>query len=270
MAIQIDTRVERILTRLGRRLGWLGIPHLSLILVAGQLTAYVLSQMQLISLADLMLDAVRVQQGEVWRLITFLFIPPGTNFIFMAFGWYMFCLMGDALEHEWGEFRYTVYLLVGYLATLAFGWFVVPGSASSGFLAGSVFLAFAVLFPDFQILLFFILPVKVKHLALLTWVWYGFLLLVSAWPTRLMVIASCLNYFLFFGELIVHRMRMGRRKMKFEAQVIKSRVGPDAFHRCAVCGLTERDDRNMDFRVCMECTGGKEYCQKHLSMHTHS
>ena len=138
--------------------------------------------------------------GEWWRLITYLFDPPRTNAIFAFFAWYIFYLMGTTLETTWGLFRYNLYLAIGYFASLAFAflcWFAtgVPGqAATNGFLYGSVFLAFARLFPDFELQLFFILPIKIKWLALLTWIGYGWTMVAAdTWLTRAMVVAAVLE-----------------------------------------------------------------------------
>ena len=116
-------------------------------------------------MANIALVPTKVLHGEVWRLVTFLCEPPTNNLVFAFFFWYLFFLMGTALESTWGVFRYNVYLLVGWAATVAVSFIQPEAPASAGFLQGSVFLAFAYLYPNFQLLLFFILPVKVKWLA---------------------------------------------------------------------------------------------------------
>ena len=100
-----------------------------------------------------------VLDGEVWRLVTFLFDPPATNLIFAFFFWYLFYLMGTTLETSWGTFRYNVFLLIGYRGVGGGGICAVLSRgrarimpASNGFLYGTVFLAFARLYPDFAML----------------------------------------------------------------------------------------------------------------------
>ena len=143
-----------ILNKLERRFGNLGIPNLTIILIAPQVVLYVLSIGRPDFLKGLYLVPTLVLAGQWWRLITFLVIPPFTNPIFAFFFWYLFFLMGTALDNYWGTFRYNIYVLIGYLATLAVA-FLTPGAqASNGFLQGSIFLAFAFLYPDFQMLIF--------------------------------------------------------------------------------------------------------------------
>src|SRR4029077_2272748 len=112
--------------------------------------------------------------GEWWRLVSFLFTPPSGNPLLAIFALYFLWFMGGALEAQWGAFRYNVYVLIGYAMTVAAAFAFPYGAATNGYITGSIFLAFAYLFPDFQILLFFILPVKVKWLALITWLFFAY------------------------------------------------------------------------------------------------
>src|SRR5262249_48935520 len=142
----------------------------------------------------------RVLDGEAWRLASFLVVPPFTNLFFAFFFWYFLYLMGTALEHHWGTFRFNVSLVIGYLAPVGSAFAVPALPATNGFLYGSLFLAFAYLYPDYEILLFFILPVKVKWLALLTWIGYGLGLVFGDWLTRALILAAISNFLLFFGR----------------------------------------------------------------------
>src|ERR1035437_2113710 len=159
-----------LLNRLERHLGRFAIPNLSLYLVIGQVLFLGLALLTGFDLERIALLPLAVRAGEVWRLVTYLFLPPVavltmTGALFLAFSLYMFYLMGSALEHHWGEFHFNAYVFIGWALTTAVA-FLVPGAyATNTFIAGSVFLAFAWLNPDFEILLFFILPVKIKWLA---------------------------------------------------------------------------------------------------------
>ena len=183
------------------------------------------------------------------------------------FFWYLFYLMGTALENTWGTFRYNVYLLVGWVATVAVSFLQPDAAASIGFLQGSVFLAFAYLYPDFQLLLFFILPVKVKWLALLQWIGYFYLLLVGDGMTQLLVLASVCNFVLFFWHDIFLRMKAGRRRMAHQAEQIRQANTPR--HTCVVCGVTNLSDPKMSFRYCSKCAGSPCYCAEHIHAHQH-
>jgi hypothetical protein len=210
----------------------------------------------------------RVLSGEVWRLATFLAVPPFDNIVGLIFSWYLFYLMGTALERTWGTFRYNAFLLVGYLATVGVAFLVPDQPASNGPLLGSVFLAFAYLYPDFEIYIFFLIPVKIKWLALIAWIGYGFELVFGEWLTRLLVLAAVGNFLLFFGKDIVERIHIGRRRMATQAARLAVRQ-PAYHHRCVVCGITDRSHPQMDFRYCSKCTGALGYCTDHLRAHEH-
>jgi hypothetical protein len=259
--------VAKLLDRLARYCGGLAIPNLTLILLAGQIACYGLFLARPELLEKLVLVPQLVLQGEVWRLLTFLAVPPAINPICLLFGWYLFFLMGTALEGQWGTFRYNVYLGIGWLATIAAAFAFPDQPATNAFLAGTVFLAFAQLYPRFELSLFFVLPVQVRYLALLTWIWYGLTALGGAWAVRLTILAAVLNFLLFFADDILLHMRTSRRRMEWHRRQIAAR--PATVHRCAVCGLTEQIDPKMDFRYCSKCAGSYEYCQEHLRNHEH-
>jgi hypothetical protein len=179
----------------------------------------------------------------------------------------MFFLMGSALEHYWGEFRFNLFLLLGYALTVGLA-FITPGSAVTNlFIAGSVFLAFAYLNPEFEIVLFFILPVKIKWLALITWVGYAVSAFTGSWSVRLQILASVGNFFVFFAGDILRSMRHGRIKMARQAQEFVEANQPR--HRCHVCGKTDRSHPQLDFRYCSKCAGDQCYCPEHIRNHEH-
>jgi membrane associated rhomboid family serine protease len=212
-----------MLHKLERHLGWAAIPNLSLCLVAGQVMVFLFVMLMQFRVELIALLPAAVLHGEVWRLFTYLLVPPTSGQLtafgamFLAFGWYMFFLMGRALEDHWGNFRYNAFIFTGWLLTASVA-FLTPGSyATNAFLAGSVFLAFAFLNPDFEIYVFFILPVKIKWLALLTWILYGVTFALGNWTARLAVLAAVGNFLLFFARDIVdraaaplHRVRQDR------------------------------------------------------------
>jgi hypothetical protein len=264
-----------LLSRLDAKFGRYAVPNLTVIVIAGQVLVYLtemFAQNDGRSVVPLIqFSTAAVLEGEVWRLVTFLFSPPTMNALFAFFFWYLFYLFGTTLEADWGVFRYNVFLAVGYVASLVaaivtalvFG----NGVASNGFLYGSVFLAFARLYPEFVMYLFFILPVKIKWLALLQWVLYAWTFLVGGWLERAMVAASVFNYLLFFGRSIWFNMKHAERRMRFQAQTMgkSSRL----VHRCHVCGLSSDDAPRTQFRYCSQCGGDVCYCPEHLQNHEH-
>jgi hypothetical protein len=268
-----------LLDRLNRKFGRFGIPNLTLFLIIGQILLYVVNNLpagqgQAPTLESIRLEPDMVMQGEVWRLITYLFDPPGMNVIFAFFFWYLFYLMGTTLETVWGTFRYNVFLGIGYIASVAMAFlswyqFPQPGAAATNlFLETTVFLAFARLYPDFTLMLFFVLPVKIRWLALLTWIGLGYgLLFAPDWMSRLMIVAAVSNYLVFFGRDIWLDVKHGHRRMQFRAKALKSRS--QIMHECRVCGLNNKTAPLVQFRYCTKCDGDCCYCPEHLSNHEH-
>ena len=255
------------LDNLEKRFRKFGIPNLTLYFIAGQGVMFMMAQANPQILERMYLKPVLALHGEVWRLVTFLFMPPTFQPIFLFFALYLFYLMGTSLENYWGVVRYNLFLLIGYLATIGVSFLQPYSIASPAFLAGSVFLAFATLNPNFELMIFFILPVKIKWLALLTWIGYFWTLLVGDWLTRLLILASIANYLVFFYRDIWLRMRSGRWRMERQAQEFSRKN--EAVHRCVACGVTDKDRPELTFRYCTKCAGTPCYCQEHIHNHEH-
>jgi hypothetical protein len=255
----------RFLDRLERKFGRYAVPNATVFLIAGQTIFYVFLLSGKVDRGLAILTADLLREGELWRLVTFLFNPPLTSPIFAFFAWYLFYFMGTALEEHWGNFRYNAYLLTGFLTTVAVSFLVPAYPVSNAYIGASVFLAFAFLYPDFVLRLFFILPVRIKWLALLTWAGFGYTLLVGQWHTRLMVLASLCTFLLFFGRDL-RRTRGARRAWR---PPVSSRGVTEPFHRCTVCGITDQSHPAVDFRYCPQCDGQYGYCQEHIFNHRH-
>lgn len=252
---------------LEKRFGWFRIPHLTAILVGAQALGFLLSMGRPDVFVRWALIPQRVLAGEVWRLLTFLALPPTLNALFAFFALYLLYLFGTALEARWGEFRFTLYVAIGVVATVAAAFLTPTVPATNAFISASIFLAFATLYPDFQLLLFFILPVRVKWLAMLTGLGYAYVLAVGSWPARAMVGASVLAYLIFFAGAIVGRVRSGKRRMARQIADVKAQAQP--FHTCAVCGITDKSHPDAEFRYCTDCVGSPGYCLEHARDHVH-
>jgi hypothetical protein len=264
------------------KLGRFAVPNLTLILIVGQVFLYIARHFAPGAADEDVLEKVRllpaaVLSGQVWRLVTFLFDPPLDNPFFAFFFWYMFYFMGATLEANWGTFRYNVFLFIGYLACVA-GAFVtyfivdaagLPGGvpANNGFLYGTVFLAFARLYPEFVLYIMFILPVKIKWLAMLQWIFYGIQFLGGDWMVKGMVVASVANYLLFFGSDLWRGAKQGHRRMQHQARALKGQGR--IIHKCAVCGMSSDTSPQTQFRYCSKCDGERCYCPEHLQNHEH-
>jgi len=259
------------LDRLERAFGRWALPGVSLYLVIGQVGVYLLGMLHRLDPGLLMLVPELVKHGEPWRLVAFLFVPPNTNFVFIVFAWWMFFLMGNALEAYWGAFRYNLFLLIGYILTVGLAFLQPDSLVSNEFLAGSVFLAFAYLNPEFEILLFFIIPVKIRWLALFAWAIYAVSFAMGSWASRLQIVAAVGNFFIFFGrDLWLNAGVITRRRRLANAGNSQRAAEQDEpRHRCRICGKTDRTDPQLDFRYCSKCAGAQCYCPDHIFNHEH-
>ena len=184
--------------RLDRRFGRHAIPHLMYFITGIMLAIYVADLVlggQIIPM--LTFSRSLILQGEVWRVATFLFLPPNSSPIWILFSLYFYCVIGNGLEGAWGSFRFNVFYLVGALAAILSGF--LTGASVNEYLNLSLFLAFAALYPEHQVLLFFFIPIKIKYLAYLDWILFAWSFIVGSWTIRAAIVASLINFFLFFG-----------------------------------------------------------------------
>jgi membrane associated rhomboid family serine protease len=260
----------RLLDRLERVLGPFAIRDLVRYIIGLNLAVYLMAYAYPASniFGRLALDPARILQGEVWRLFTYIFIPPPASVLWIFFILYFMYIIGSGLEQEWGSFRFNAFYLCGMIGTTV-GAFLAGQGATAFYLNLSLFLAFAAVYPEYEILLFFVLPVKVKYLAWLNWAFFAFAIVTEPLPQKVAALASVANYFLFFGRDIATGMRdrgaTYQRRKPFRA-VARAKT---TIHRCATCGMTENDDPLMDFRFCSTCEGDFEYCMPHLKAHEH-
>ncbi len=245
----------------------IAIPNLTVVIIVGQVLLFIFgsADRRLLERATLVWD--RVLEGEVWRLITFMIVPPTMSPIFLLFALYLFHLMGTALEQIWGNVRYNVFFYLGYLFTLAAAAIAHDQSFVGGFLQGSVFLAFATYNPRFELRLFFVLPVQIRWLAYLQVFGYAVAFVGGSLATRLMVLASIGNYLIFFGPMLFDRIKSFRRRVDWSSRQYKPGNAPR--HTCAVCGVNSNTNPEMDFRYCSKCNGELAYCEEHLRNHEH-
>jgi hypothetical protein len=259
-----------LLNKLERIFGRFAVANLSLYLVAGQVIVFTFVWFDKISIEPFLLIPAYVLPGQPWRVLTFLLVPPLTWWVFIAFSWWIFYLMGSALEDYWGVFRYNLFLFVGWALTVGAAFLTPAYPASNGFIAGSVFLAFAYLNPDFVMYIFFVVPVKIKWLALFTWASYAVMFVVGPWSTRWQVLAATGNFLLFFGRDLFLTARLRRRRMTGVARSFgRSKAEPEARHCCRICGKTEITHPQLDFRYCSKCAGEHCYCSEHIFNHEH-
>jgi hypothetical protein len=264
--------MDRLLARLERRFGRYAIPNLISYIVGGMFIVWVLARTKGEFLDAIDLDMHAVARGEVWRLVTFLFIPPDfaqSSVLWMLVGLYFTWWVGSSLEEHWGSFRLGVYYFVGALATIAAA--AAFGADSMPWLNASLFLAFATLFPDATILVFFVLPVKVKWLGILAALGMA-LAALGPWPTRGAIGAAAFTYALFFAghwrQELRGQVTMARQASRRASLAPPPDASPSGGRVCAVCGAREAD--GADIRVCScEKCGGKPrtLCLEHARNH---
>ena len=250
--------------KLEKRLQPLAIPHVLLALVAGQTFFYLAELIHLVDRSRLVLAWALVAQGEWWRLFSFTLVPPDAHWAFIAFALYMVYFLGSALEDAWGVLHFNLFLLSGWLLTLGAASLAPTMLANNTFIGGSIFLAFAYLNPNYVFYVFLVIPVKVKWLALLTWVFYGIAFFAGGPGARWLVLASVGNFLLFFTPRIVADLRTGKRQadgraLRRSEKVEAAAAGPR--HRCVVCGRDSNTHPEEDFRYRAD---ERCYCAEHL------
>lgn len=241
------------------------------------------------------LDAEAILHGQIWRIFTFIMQSPSNSFFFVFFALYLYYMIGRVLEYQWGAFKFNVYFFSGMLlhVVACLGIFLVTGvnfSLGTFYLNLSLFFVYVTLYPDAQFLLFFIVPIRAKLLGIIEGAYFaltiiaGFLVPVGsglwmglmrvgilAYPENsVAALVSLLNFIIFFIGMQRRRYspKAVKRRKTYEKK-IRVASANNTHHRCAVCGRTEEDGADLEFRYCSKCRGNYEYCQDHLFTHEH-
>jgi hypothetical protein len=233
----------------------------------------------------LALDGQALLHGQIWRIVTFLIYPPafgGVQFTTILFGiiaLFMYHSLGRTLEAVWGAFRFNVFFFMGVLGQVLsclVGVLVFHQNwvMATGYINLSIFLAFCMCFPDTQFMMFMVIPVKASWLAIADVCLYAYSFLVGGAATRCQILISFANVILFFfmtRNYVRYNPKQMKRRQEFRREVNQAKIVPKNMtrHRCAVCGRTEKDDPELEFRYCSKCNGNYEYCQDHLYTHQH-
>lgn len=270
-----------------------GIPNLMLVIAIGNAAVYLLSAIDPSNVVYSWLCFSRsgILHGQIWRLFTYIFTylcdSAGMNLFLSVVAMFCYYQFGRILEQYWGALRFNLYYFTGILLTdiaaLLLGY-----PATAGAMNLSLFLAVATLAPESQVLLFFIIPIKMKWMA---WVYLGF----AAWDVVsyllsygffrffwLFPLVPLLNFFLFFGSdiknLLPSSVRYRRPKQRKThpkpdpnwANGYHSKSGEKPYrHKCTVCGRTDTEYPNLEFRYCSKCNGYYCYCIDHINNHAH-
>ncbi len=279
-----------------KKFGRYALSNLTLKLILCYVVGYVLDLAAPFVLNYLTLDPYAILHGQIWRLVTWLVVPPGSFDFLTIIMLFFYWSLGTQLERVWGVWRYNVYIftgifltIIGSFLTMGIYYLVYPGLApelaAQVFSAGawffstyyvnmSIFLAYALTFPNNQVLLMFVIPVKVKWMGII----YGVLLVINMitavgyglWFEMAAIGASLLNFVIYYvgtGSRLHLNPKQIKRRAEFRQDI---RRNPKITkHKCAVCGQTDQDDPNLQFRFCSKCNGNYEYCQNHLFTHVH-
>lgn len=282
----------KFIDKLERKFGRFGIPNLTIYMIVCYVIGYALMIVNPGILNWLSLEPAYILRGQVWRLVTWVLYPPSTSGVlwFAIAVLFFYYPIGTSLERTIGTFKYTLYILSGVIFTILGAfilYFLLGGNVLVGnvfstyYISLSTFLAYAMCYPDMQVLLMFIIPVKMKWMAIfyVVIVVYEMIqyIMAGAWYLVIPIVASLLNFIIFYfgtkdfsryNPKEVHIRNEFRRAMEPQGRM-KSGSGSVTKHKCAICGRTELDDPNLEFRFCSRCNGNYEYCQDHLFTHTH-
>lgn len=287
----------RFIDKLERKYGRYGIENLTMYIIISYVLGYALMYINPGALSMLSLNVTKILQGQVWRLVTWIVYPPSTSspLWFVIAILFFYYPISASLEHTWGKFKFTLYILSGMIFTViaAFILHFVMGGVLDGlggiifstyYISLSIFLAYSLTYPDMTVLLMFVIPIKMKWMSIV----YAAIVIYDvaryfmngAWFMALPIIASLLNFVIFFlgtrdfnryNPKEIHRKNEFKRAVNGGSKTVPFPGNSNGVtkHKCAVCGRTEKDDPNLEFRFCSKCNGNYEYCQDHLYTHIH-
>lgn len=301
------------MSKFEKKFGKYAIPNLTMILIACYIIGYIIQLINADFLYYLTLDPVAILHGQVWRVLTWILVPPESFDIFTVIMLIFYYNIGTLMERTLGTYRYNVYLIGGILMTVLASFLctgvvhffpevlgestrmIVEGYVqlkshqageeisflsvasnlgsrffSTYYMNIAIFLAFAVCYPNLQVLLMFVIPVKVKWMGILDLVLLGLELFTGNIFTKFAVGAALLNFLVFYLQVknLSHlKPTQIKRRMEYQREVHKA--NGITRHKCAICGQTEETAPDLEFRFCSKCNGNYEYCENHLYTHEH-
>lgn len=286
-------KINAWLDRFALRHPKFGIPNLMLYIAVANVAIGLIDNFSAFPLsAALFFFRPSILQGEIWRLLTFIVVPvagdfgilnitvPGTSFFMTILSAYFYYWIGSLLEREWGTAKFNCFFFTGVLLNILYG--MIVGVSSIAYVNLSMFFAFAVLYPNMQVLFMFFIPVKVKWLAWIDAVLFVWQILnnlrFGLWQFALLPVVAIFNFFLFFwndfADAVARRKRRAKHQhskqtIDFKAAQKKAKETKGYLHKCSVCGKTDADDPKMEFRYCSKCDGYYCYCMDHINDHVH-
>ncbi|MBR6231214.1 MAG: hypothetical protein IKR00_04670 [Lachnospiraceae bacterium] len=295
------------LEKLRKKFGRYAIHGLTKYIIAAYIIGYVLLLMSRASgsgiLFYLSLNPGAIMHGQVWRLVTWLLTPPTSLDIFTIVMLFCYYQLGSVLERVWGDFFYNLYIFFGLAMTLISSFIIYYTSAEGMFLIEStggmifttyyvslsIFLGFAFTFPEQKMLLFFIIPIKIKYLAIFDIAYLVYSMFrTSFWTIRVQILCSMSSFIVLIILIALSKSKQKHRSASFKraydsgpkaaaesgGQTYKKAVSQGQakagyFHKCYICGQTDTSNPELEFRYCSKCNGNYEYCQNHLFTHEH-
>ena len=270
-----------------------GIENLTFMLVAGYAIGYILELVNPNVLGYLTLDPYQILHGQVWRVITWLLVPPGSFDIFTLLMLYFYYRIGTLLEQIWGKGRYTRYILGGIILTviaafLMYGYlkyFVGMNEVSLAYSSAvgslvafstyyinlSIFMGYAATLPDMMVLFFFVIPIKIKVLGIIDLLLLVYMFFTGSVYEKFAIAAALLNIgiFLLTNKVTINPRQLLRRQRHRQRMQQAQKMTPTHRHICTICGRTDEHNTEIEFRYCSKCNGNYEYCSKHLFTHEH-
>ena len=275
--------ISRAIDRFCQKHRNFGVPRLMLFIVLISAAVFIIGG----GLMDfLVFHPALVMRGEIWRLITWIFIPLTGNIFFAAIALYFYYFIGSTLEREWGAGKFTIYYIFGILLNIIYGFIMWYGLGTTvymvpNYLNLSMFFAFATLFPEHTVRLFFVIPIKVKWLALFNAAYFLYAivsgLIAGQIFSALLPVVALLNYILICGEDLLSyirpiKLRASPQVINFKkaAKQVKRDLADKPYrHKCAVCGKTDTEYPGLEFRYCSRCNGYHCFCIEHINNHIH-
>ena len=273
-----------------------GIPNLMKIIVFGQIAVYLVNMLVYVMFRQSFISYLQfipayILQGQVWRLVTWVVVPNASSPFMLLLTCYFYYWIAAMLEREWGTARFTLFYLSGTVLSVVIGmlvglvgvaqinpYYLITSMDLSYYLNMSIFLVLAVLYGEMQVLLFFVVPVKMKWMALidvvLVVVDMARFVQAGLWMLALVPLASYINFFIFTwpfwqAKLGIVRHKTDPKVIHFKQAQKQAQETKGYHHKCAVCGITDADDPDMEFRYCSKCDGYYCYCSNHINNHVH-
>ena len=261
-----------------------GIPGLMRYIVGANLIIYFLSMFAKAgTLSFLALDTSAVFSGELWRIVTYALIPSYDGiWLFISLIFYYW--LGEALERLWGSAKFTIYYISGVLLTAIAVLLAALISGVPYYVAGAdyvnstLFFAYAMTYPETMVRIMFVIPIKMKWVAWAEGALYGLSVILAltegAWGAALIPVVALLNFFVFFSpefyrKADVVRARTRPQAVQFRKAVHAQQKERGYNHKCCVCGKTDADYPDMQFRYCSKCAGYHCFCEDHIFNHVH-